>query len=226
MGKNPDSGVPTYLERNYWWAYVRPWAPKVFDHGPIIDLILFGYYPTLRDAALEAFGDDLSGKTLKVSSCYGSLEKKLAEKVKKAGGTLDVIDISPTQIANSTKKLAGTGAIISKMDSTALDFPSQSFDSVLLFFLLHEQPQEIREQTVREALRVLKPNGKFVIVDYGQPQWWQPLRYLVLPWLTYLEPFAPDLWYRDLLDVVPGLKTRAWKKTSYCGGLYQRMVSE
>ena len=59
--------------------------------------------------------------------------------------------------------------------------PDASYERVLLFFLLHEQPRRYREWTLREALRVVKPGGKIVIVDYAMPRWWHPLRYLWRP---------------------------------------------
>ena len=37
-------------------------------------------------------------------------------------------------------------------------------------------------------MRVVKPGGKIVIVDYALPRWWHPLRYLWRPLLARLEP--------------------------------------
>ena len=78
------------------------------------------------------------------------------------------------------------------MNSVDLQLPDRSYDQVLLFFLLHEQPAEVHRRTLHEAFRVLKPEGKIVIVDYARPQWWHPLRYLWRLVLAALEPFALD----------------------------------
>ena len=47
--------------------------------------------------------------------------------------------------------------------------PGSADDRVLLFFLLHEQPYHYRERTLSEAMRVVKPGGKIVAVDYAMP---------------------------------------------------------
>lgn len=219
--------VPPYLEKYYWWAYVRPNAVRFWERQWLINLVLLGNYKTLGAAALEELGDDLPGRTLQISCCYGNLTPKLAETVAKSGGSLDVIDVLPVQLQNLRRKLRpGAPVRTMEMDSTALEFADASYDRVVLFFLLHEMPKDVRERTVREAMRVLKPGGTILIVDYAQPSKWHPLRYLLLPFLAVLEPYAVDLWYKELNEVLPEeMAGRTWQKTSYFGGLYQRLVS-
>ncbi len=218
--------IPDYLERTYWWAYVRPWAVRIFDRSWLIDLILYGNYIRLRDAALSELEDDLKGRTLQISCCYGSLVPELAKHAMQAQGRLDVVDILPVQIENARRKTEGNSAIhLERMNAAALAFPSSLFDNVLLYFLLHEMPQAWRERAVDEALRVLKPGGKIVIVDFGSPKRWNPFRYLWLPFLGILEPFAIPLWRHELKDILPAqMGPYAWKKESYFGGLFQRLV--
>ena len=54
--------VPSYLQEFYWWAYVHPWAVRTFERGWLVNLILFGNYARLRDAALAEIGDPAAGK--------------------------------------------------------------------------------------------------------------------------------------------------------------------
>lgn len=219
--------VPEYLDKYYWWAYVHPRAVKFFERQWLVNLILCGNYLRLRDAALEELGDDLAGRTLQISCCYGNLTPRLAKRVGKCGGTLDVIDVLPVQLDNLRRKLEpGDPVRMMDMDSTSLEFADGTYDRVVLFFLFHEQPQHVRERTMREALRVVKPGGKILIVDYAAPSKWHPLRYLMLPWVGKLEPFAIEMWNTELADLLPRqMSGREWRKTSYFGGLYQRLVS-
>ena len=56
--------VPHYLEKVYWWAYVRPQAVQVFEREWLVNLILFNNYGRLRDAALAELGDTVHGLSL------------------------------------------------------------------------------------------------------------------------------------------------------------------
>lgn len=228
FSRKPDPAAPGYLDTYYWWAYVEPRAIRFFERDWLINLILCGNYQRLGNAALAGFGNELTGRTLQMTCCYGNLTPRLAAQVAAARGSLDVIDVMPAQIDNLARKLTrGAPAHLHRMDSRALDFPDAQFDRVLLFFLLHEQPPRSREKSLCEALRVLKPGGRLVIVDYGRPARWHPLRYLLLPLLGFLEPFAVALWRDELTTILsPQLKGCTWHKTAYFGGLYQVITVE
>ena len=227
MSNKVATQIPDYLEETYWWAYVRPWAVRFFERQWLINTILFGNYVRLRNAVLDEFGDDLAGRTLQMSCCYGDLSPRLAHRAAQNGGALDVVDILPIQLDNLRKKITPEmHARTLLMNTVALDMPEASYDRVLLFFLLHEEPQAYREKIMSEALRVLKPGGKIVIVDYAQPAKWHPVRLLIFLFLARLEPYAVDLWSKELADVIPAqMSGRVWKKTSYFGVLYQKLVS-
>jgi len=222
-----DDAVPDYVEKYYWWAYARPWARAFFDRQWIINLILYGNYKRLQESALAEFEGDLSGRTIQVSCCYGSLTPTLAKRVLRDSGELDVVDVLEGQLENVKRKTGENAALrLAQMNAIALDFPDHSFDNVLLFFLLHEMPQEYRERTMAEALRVLKPGGKLAIVDFGVPEKWHPFRYLWLPLLGILEPFAIPMWRMELKELLPReMGNRTWRKESYFGGLFQKLVS-
>ena len=74
-------------------------------------------------------------------------------------------------------------------------------------------------------MRVVKPGGKIVFVDYHRPVWMHPHRYLMRPVLKTLEPFAMDLWEREITDWVPDEQPPSEvRKATYFGGLYQKVV--
>jgi ubiquinone/menaquinone biosynthesis C-methylase UbiE len=219
--------TPPYLETHYWWAYVRPQAVRFWERQWLANLVLLGNYGKLRTAALDELGQHLPGRTLQVACCYGDFTPHLARRVADSGGALDVIDILPVQLENLRRKLwPGAPVHTQPMDASALTYADASFDRVALFFLLHEQPPQVRAQTLREALRVLKPGGTLLIVDYARPAKWHPARCLLLPLLNRIEPFAADLWRHEFDQLCPeALAGRNWHKTSYFGGLYQKLVS-
>jgi ubiquinone/menaquinone biosynthesis C-methylase UbiE len=221
----PPAAIPAYLEKIYWWAYVHPNAITVFERQWLVNLILWGNFARLRDAALDEFGERISGRSLQVACVYGDFSAKLAGRIDQ-DGRLDIVDILPLQLRNLEKKLPASNRIgLFQRDSSALGFADASYEQVVVFFLLHEQPDAVRRQTLSEAVRVLKPGGKLVIVDYHLPRRLHPLRYLFRPVLHLLEPFALDLWRRDLTEWLPaGIRPEQVRKQTYYGGLYQKLV--
>jgi ubiquinone/menaquinone biosynthesis C-methylase UbiE len=221
-----EHSVPPYLAVHYWWAYVHPKAVKLFERQWLVNLILWGHYVRLRDAALAELGDRLSGRTLQVACVYGDLTNRLAQQAVCGGGAIDVIDVLPIQLKNLRGKLAMDAPVrLLEMDSAELRLPDASYDRALIFFLLHEQPHGCRERTMSEVLRVVKPGGKIVILDYALPRWWHPLRYLWRPVLARLEPFALDLWRREIADWLPAsFANPRLRHATFFGGLYQKVV--
>jgi ubiquinone/menaquinone biosynthesis C-methylase UbiE len=226
---SPDTpgygGPPPYLTMHYWWAYVHPRAVKLFERQWLINLILWGNYGRLRDTALAEIGDRIAGSTLQIACAYGDLTSRLCEAAAASGGKVDVVDVLPIQLGNLKSKLPAIAPVrLLAMDSSRLRLPDTSYDCALIFFLLHEQPNRYRELTLSEAIRVVKPGGKIVIVEYGAPRWWHPLRYLWGPVLARLEPFALDLWRREITSWLPQGCSLAFRKESFFGGLYQKIV--
>ena len=214
--------VPSYLSDTYWWAYVHPRAVRLFERQWLVNLILWGNFARLRDAALDALGPVLEGRTLQVACVYGNLTQRLLERIAPQG-TLDVVDILPIQLQNLHCKLpADPRVTLIHGNSSSLPRASAGYDRALLFFLLHEQPEPVRQATIAEALRVLKPGGELVIVDYHRPSRTNPLYLPMKAILHTIEPYALDLWRKALESWLPtdARITRLDKRTMF-GGLYQ-----
>lgn len=220
-----DLGIPAYLEETYWWAYLHPNAVTLFERQWLVNLILWGNFKRLRDAALNEIGSKFEGENLQVACVYGDFSQQAASRLT-AGSRLDIVDVAPVQLENVKKKVRSFANVhLHHEDSSALSFDDDSFDNVIVFFLLHEQPEEIRAKTVREALRVVKPGGKVVFVDYHRPWRINPFRYVMTPILRLLEPFALDLWQREITDWIPETKRpRSVNKETFFGSLYQKVV--
>ena len=212
--------VPNYLAQTYWWAYVHPHAVRLFERQWLVNLILWGNFARLRDAALDALGLQLAGRTLQIACVYGDLTERLRARLA-PGGSLEVVDVLRVQLDNLARKLRGDPRVgLLQADSAALDLPDASYDRALLFFLLHEQPAAVRRRTIAEALRVVKPGGRLVIVDYHRPHRLNPLYGPMALVLRLLEPYALDLWRRELAAWLPP-QGGALRKRTLFGGLYQ-----
>ena len=220
--------IPNYLEQVYWWAYVHPNAVNVFEREWLVNAILFGNYGRLRDSALAELGDAqgrVQGRTLQVACVYGNLTPRLCSRMA-ADARLDVVDILPVQLDNLRRKLAPDARVpLKRGDASSLDAPDASYDQVLSFFLLHEMPEAVRRGTLREAMRVLKPGGKLVIVDYARPARLHPVRPLMHQIFKHLEPYAFDLWAHEIVHFMPAdMAPASVERRTWFGGLYQKLV--
>lgn len=217
--------VPDYLEKTYWWAYTHPNAVRVFERQWLVNLILWGNFSRLRDLALNDMGEVISGQVLQVACVYGNLTEHIVRRLGPLAH-LSVIDVAPVQIKNLHQKLGDKRQVsILQQDASNLGFVDASQDSTLVFFLLHEMPVDVRRQTITEALRVTKPGGKVIFVDYHKPLASNPFRYIMVPILTTLEPFAMDLWNHEITEWLPPPDTYSdIEKQTYFGGLYQKVV--
>jgi ubiquinone/menaquinone biosynthesis C-methylase UbiE len=217
--------IPAYLQQTYWWAYVHPRAVRFFERQWLVNLILWGNFNRLRDAALDALGNDVQGRTLQIACVYGNFTAALSKRIA-AGGSLDVVDVLPIQLQNLRDKLPASAPVTLHLyDSASLGLADGTYDQAVLFFLLHEQPADVRTRTLHEALRVVKPGGKLVVVDYHRPGAWHPLRYLFEPVLRALEPYAMDLWNHEITEWLPaGFPPDHIQKQNYYGGLYQKLI--
>jgi hypothetical protein len=62
-------------------------------------------------------------------------------------------------------------------------------------------------------------------VDYHKPVASSPFRYIMVPILTTLEPFAMDLWHNEITEWLPTPDNYSHiEKQTYFGGLYQKVV--
>ena len=106
-----------------------------------------------------------------------------------------------------------------------MSFPNDSFEDTVVFFLLHEQPEDARRKTVAEAIRVTRPGGRVIFVDYHGPRRSNPMRYVMKPILALLEPYAMDLWHNELATFMPAeIRPEQISSSFYFGGLYQKVV--
>jgi ubiquinone/menaquinone biosynthesis C-methylase UbiE len=89
-----------------------------------------------------------------------------------AQGTVVGIDASPEMIARATSKAARAriDVCLRNAVSEALPFADAQFDAVLSTLMLHHLPRKLRHRSALEIRRVLKPNGRVLVVDFADAQ--------------------------------------------------------
>ena len=190
-------GIPDYLARHYWWAYL--WRPGIwfFDHETIINSILFRQYENLSNITVEKIANLTPGsRILQLSCVYGSLSPGLHHCVHNS--YLYIADVSWRQL-NKTKLKMQHNSILPlycQINSEKTAYADNSFDTVLIYFLLHEMPPEARKNTLMESFRILKPGGKLIITEYGELTNTHLLHKnrLLRNSIEFLEPYLLSFW--------------------------------
>jgi demethylmenaquinone methyltransferase/2-methoxy-6-polyprenyl-1,4-benzoquinol methylase len=82
-----------------------------------------------------------------------------------AGCKVFGIDLSPAMVEVAQKKL-GNRANIRVGDASKMPYSDDSFDLVTGLFTLHEMPSEIRPAVISEIARVVRNDGRILLIDY------------------------------------------------------------
>lgn len=222
--ENYYKGIPAYLKDTYWWAYIHPKAVRFFERQWLVNFILWGNYNRLKKELLTELTPGIEKRTLQLACVYGDLTQNIESSLG-SNGTLDVIDVCQIQLDNLRTKIGSSKKIsLSCQDSSSLEFPDGAFDTTFLFFLLHEQPEEVRYKTLKEALRVTAKGGQVIIIDYHQASLWNPLRYVMSVVFRLLEPFAQEFVNKNIDGLLPETHQTSSEKKTFFGGLYQKVI--
>lgn len=112
-----------------------------------------------------------SGDTVIDVGCgTGTLAIAAASRAGASGKVLG-IDPSPQMVARARAKAKRAGLAVNFLEGEAdnLPFGDSSFDAVLSTTVLHCIPADRLSHSIREMVRVLKPEGRLLLVDFGGP---------------------------------------------------------
>jgi len=154
------------LVMNLGWRYdLLVWFIDTF--------VLRGKLRELRRRAIDLAQLQSGEAVLDVGCGTGTLAMEAFARVGATpeGGTagrVSGIDPGPQQIARARSKAARRSFPIDFQVGVIeqLSFPDQSFDVVLSTAMMHHLPDDLKRRGLSEIARVLKPQGRLVIVDF------------------------------------------------------------
>ncbi len=99
------------------------------------------------------------------------------------------MDASPAMLARAHRRATRLGRRVDlrQMNLLELDLPDASFDTIAITFVLLCLPDELQAPALRELRRVLRPDGRLLLLDYHPSQklgtrlW----RRCLSPWLRW-----------------------------------------
>jgi len=196
-------GVPDYLARHYWWAYLWHGGIWFFDHQFVINAILFGQYNKLLNRTLARIETRPDAKLLQLTCVYGKLTPSLLANTR---NEVHLCDIATGQLQLARRKILhfGDRCQLARMNAECLGYRDNAFDQVIVFFLFHELPAEARLKTYAEIARVVRPGGSVLITEYAEtPVRHWLYRFLPFRWLLgHLEPFLQGFWRENVVGKI------------------------
>jgi ubiquinone/menaquinone biosynthesis C-methylase UbiE len=142
------------------------WAAQ---YDLLVKIATLGREGRMRERMLDLARVGHGESVLDVGCGTGTLAIAAKRRVGDAG-TVDGVDASPEMIERARKKSkrAHSGAAFRVAGAESLPFETSSFDAVLSTVMLHHLRRDVRAQAVQEMRRVLKPDGRILIVDFGK----------------------------------------------------------
>ena len=105
-------------------------------------------------------------RVLDVGCGTGVLTRLAAQEAAEAVG----IDAAPAMIEVARAKATKQGVKVDFRTALieALSFPDAHFDVAFSTLMIHHLPPEVKRTGLREVLRVLKPDGRFLVADFDR----------------------------------------------------------
>ena len=145
---------------------------------PLYSYVMFSqkggrFQEKVYDLIIQNLGTTVKGRILDIGSGNGVLAVKLAQQQGEAEITgIDYWGKNWEYSKSVCEKNAQIGKVenrvhFQKGDAAALEFANDTFDGAISNLTFHEVQSVVdKREVVREALRVVKPGGRFAFVDY------------------------------------------------------------
>lgn len=119
----------------------------------------------LRQKLFLAANAQAGDQILDIATGTGAIALKFASH----GFSVKGVDLSKDMLEAAKSKKGNLDVEFIHCDASALPFADGAFDIATVSFALHDMPFEIRKRVLLEVNRILKPSGKFIIMDYHKP---------------------------------------------------------
>ncbi|MGI9046706.1 MAG: bifunctional demethylmenaquinone methyltransferase/2-methoxy-6-polyprenyl-1,4-benzoquinol methylase UbiE [Burkholderiales bacterium] len=169
------------------------------------DLMSAGMHRLWKRFAVDIAAVKPGERVLDLAGGSGDLSSRFARKIG-ARGELWLTDINNAMLTRGRGRLLDEGLVVpvAQCDAERLPFAANRFDCVSIAFGLRNLTR--KEQGLREMLRVLRPGGRVIVLEFSKI--WQPLQTLydtysfqVLPRLGKLVAKDADS-YRYLAESI------------------------
>ena len=212
--------TPAYIKEIYGSIYENEKISRFLDDDRIVSLMTFGQQNRLVNDLVKEISTN--SKVLQIGCTFGKQIEAVADKIG-AYGKYTIVDVCAKQLERcKSKTLYQKINFQSHNGSKAF---SEKYDAVICYMLLHELPPTTKSKVINNALNCVEEGGKVIFVDYHNPSKWNILRYIIKPFNRLYQPFAESMWKQGIETYVANKDHFSWRKKTYFGKMYQKMVA-
>ena len=212
--------TPAYVKEIYGKIYENEKLSRFLDDERIVSLMTWGFQKRLVDDLVKEISTN--SKVLQLGCTFGKQIEAVAEKIG-AYGKYVIEDVCPQHLDRCRSKEIYQK--ISFRSHNAARSWTEKYDVVICYMLLHELPPTTKTKVINNALNSVEEGGKVIFVDYHNPSKWNLLRYLIKPFNRLYQPFAESMWKRDIETYAKDKECFLWRKKTYGGKMYQKLVA-
>jgi len=142
----------------------------VYSYDLYMKRITLGRENSLREMTVDLAQVKQGDCVLEVGCATGTLTL-VAKRKAGPSGRVSGIDIIPGMIEVSRGKAAHANLDVSFQVGSIdnIPFPDNNFDVVMCSFMIFHMSEKVRRNGIAEIYRVLKPNGRLLVLDLGLP---------------------------------------------------------
>ena len=151
----------------YYRKIFNSWLIKLYDL--LFKIEVHGKDKELRELITRKISSK-SKRILDMATGTGSVAIEIKKTFPKT--EVEGIDLSNEmlEIARKKAKKENIKITFTQQNIESTNFPAESFDDITISFALHEIPTKNRIKTIKEIHRLLKKDGKFIIMDLNYPK--------------------------------------------------------
>ena len=150
------------------WSFYRHVVKRYADLVPSYDVRWRAYLAWTLGKAVEALGLRGTERVLDVGCGTGEFERMAAERFPRLA--IVGIDLTPAMVAAARMKSARCPQVnVLVAEAEELPFETEQFDVVMVVNVLHHVQDPHR--AMHECLRVLRPQGRVMVVDWCRDFW-------------------------------------------------------
>jgi ubiquinone/menaquinone biosynthesis C-methylase UbiE len=160
---------PKYYQRNFHHqtdGYLSDHSAYLYEHQ--VELLFRGTADPMRRRLLrplyQKFKNRKSLRILEIGCGSGTFTEFMSLSLPRA--EITGLDLSPNYIRHGRKRfIENKNVNLIVGDGEQLPFKDNWFDAVVSVYLHHELPEKVRENVIKESLRVCKPKGFWGLAD-------------------------------------------------------------